>query len=47
MTNEVDTFPYLFWGYTITWLLIVAYCMWLGARVNKCEKMLRSDKDRE
>lgn len=36
----VDTFPYLFWGYTLTWLLIVVYLGFLGKRLCKIEKTL-------
>lgn len=33
-----DTFSGLFWGYTIIWLLIVAYVVMLGRRMSKLEK---------
>lgn len=34
----VDTMPSLFWGYTIFWGVIAAYCLALGRRISKLEK---------
>ncbi|RMG41042.1 MAG: CcmD family protein [Candidatus Dadabacteria bacterium] len=38
MTSAVDTFPSLFWGYTVIWMLLAAYLFWLGRRVRKLEE---------
>ena len=33
-----DTYPSLFAGYTVIWLLISAYVLHLGTRLRKLEK---------
>lgn len=34
------TYPDLFWGYSIIWLLIGAYVLSLGIRLSRIEKKL-------
>lgn len=41
--NTPDTFPPLFWGYTVIWLLIVAYFFILRLKVTKIEKRLEDN----
>jgi CcmD family protein len=43
-----DTFPSLFWSYTVVWGVLAAYIWTLGARVSKLEKLasrLEEDND--
>ncbi len=37
METTVDTFPSLFWGYSVIWALIVVYLISLGRRLSKLE----------
>jgi CcmD family protein len=41
----IDTYPALFWGYAVMWLLIVLYTLSLGRRMAKVEERLRSRKE--
>lgn len=38
-----DTFPSLFWGYTVMWLCILFYLFTLVRRMGKIENKLKSD----
>jgi CcmD family protein len=44
-----DTFPALFQGYTVVWVLLVVYVVSLGARLKRLESRLQrlSDKSGE
>jgi CcmD family protein len=42
-----DTFPSLFWSYTITWLILAAYIWSLGARISRIERKLPEDKEQQ
>lgn len=39
-----DTYPSLFWGYTIIWVLVVLYSLWLGTRLCRIEKTIEKIK---
>lgn len=36
-----DTFPSLFWGYTVMWLCILIYIVSLARRMSRIERELR------
>lgn len=41
-----DTFPDLFWSYTVVWLMLGLYIVSLGFRVRRLEKELtKGSKD--
>jgi CcmD family protein len=40
-----DTYPSLFWSYTVVWGVLVVYIAVLGARVARLEKKLSQKKD--
>ncbi len=40
-----DTFPSLFWSYTIVWTFLALYIFWLGFRLSKLERKLTMLKD--
>jgi CcmD family protein len=44
MDQMQDTFPGLFWGYTIIWLLVVLYVLSLGRRMRRLERDTTRDK---
>jgi CcmD family protein len=35
-----DTFPSLFWSYTVVWVVLSAYIASIGMRVSKVERAL-------
>jgi CcmD family protein len=35
-----DTFPSLFWSYTVVWVVLSAYIATIGMRVSKVERAL-------
>jgi CcmD family protein len=39
-----DTFPSLFWSYTVVWGVLAAYIISLGVRVSRVEKRLQEKK---
>lgn len=39
-----DTFPSLFWSYTVIWVVLVAYIVTLGARISRIEKKMKGDQ---
>lgn len=39
-----DTFPSLFWSYTVVWGVLVVYIVTLGVRVARLEKKLSHEK---
>lgn len=39
-----DTFPSLFWSYTVVWGVLVVYIVTLGVRVARLEKKLSREK---
>lgn len=40
-----DTFPSLFWSYTVVWAILAVYIVTLGVRLSRLEK--RFSKERE
>jgi len=40
-----DTFPSLFWSYTVVWGILAAYIVTLGVRLSRLEKRLSRDED--
>lgn len=38
----VDTYPDLFWSYTVVWVLLTAYIVALGIRMYRVEQRLRT-----
>ncbi len=40
-----NTFPGLFWGYSIIWAILVIYIATLGIRLSKLEKSTSSKKE--
>ena len=38
----VDTYPDLFWSYTVVWVLLTAYIVVLGFRMYRVEQRLRN-----
>jgi CcmD family protein len=40
-----DTFPSLFWSYTIVWVILAVYIIGLGVRVAKLERTLSKSKE--
>lgn len=42
-----NTFPHLFWGYTVIWVLLCVYIVSLGFRVSKLEKKTAASKERD
>ena len=44
-----DTFPSLFWSYTVVWVVLSAYIATIGIRVAKVEKALskRAEHDND
>jgi len=41
----VDTYPDLFWSYTVVWFLLTAYIVFLGVRMSAVERRLeKTDK---
>jgi CcmD family protein len=43
--ETVDTYPALFWGYTMTWSILVVYLLMLGRRVSRLERVIPPDAD--
>jgi hypothetical protein len=44
----VDTYPDLFWGYTVIWSVIVVYTAILGFRIYNIERIVsRYKKEQE
>ena len=42
----VDTYPDLFWSYTVVWFLLTAYIVFLGVRMSAVERRLKkTEKD--
>ncbi len=39
-----DTFPSLFWSYTVVWGVLSVYIISLGARLSRVERRLQDDK---
>jgi|GEM_PF-1232921 len=37
----VDTYPDLFWAYTVVWVILAVYIGVIGARVARLERSLR------
>jgi CcmD family protein len=42
----VDTYPDLFWSYTVVWGVLTVYIVFLGARLSAVERKL-TDTDKE
>ena len=42
-----DTFPSLFQGYLVVWLLLLGYVLCLGLRLRKIEKKLEALKPQD
>jgi|688.fasta_scaffold1746146_2 CcmD family protein len=40
-----DTFPSLFWSYTVVWVILALYIIGLGVRVAKLERTISQSKD--
>lgn len=40
-----DTFPSLFWGYTIIWLILVAYIFLLRRKINQLQEKILTDEN--
>lgn len=38
MDSMPDTYPQLFAGYAVIWILIVGYLFWLGRKISTLEK---------
>lgn len=47
METVPNTFPSLFWGYTVIWVLVVAYVWTLGQRLKKLEARQPEEKKPE
>lgn len=45
MEQTPDTFPALFWGYTVIWALLVTYIVTLSRRLTNLEKKLNDHKN--
>ena len=40
-----DTFPSLFWSYTVVWAALSIYIITLGVRLSRLERRLSKDKE--
>lgn len=40
-----DTFPSLFWSYTVVWVVLSAYIATIGMRVSKVERALSKSRE--
>ena len=40
-----DTFPSLFWAYTVVWVALSVYIITLGVRLSRLEKRLPKDNE--
>jgi CcmD family protein len=40
-----DTFPSLFWSYTVVWAILAAYIITLGARLSRLEKRFSANQE--
>lgn len=41
-----DTFPSLFWSYTVVWVVLSAYIATIGTRVSNIERKLSKSGER-
>jgi CcmD family protein len=42
-----DTFPSLFWSYTVVWTFLALYIFWLGVRLSRLERKLGTLRKRD
>jgi CcmD family protein len=40
-----DTFPSLFWSYTVVWVVLSVYIATIGMRVSKIERALSKSRE--
>jgi CcmD family protein len=40
-----DTFPSLFWSYTVVWAILAVYIVTLGVRLSRLEKRFSRDEE--
>jgi CcmD family protein len=40
-----DTFPALFWSYTVVWVLLALYIVTLGVRLSRLERRLSKGEE--
>ena len=40
-----DTFPSLFWSYTVVWTILAAYIIILGVRLSRLEKRFSANQE--
>ena len=40
-----DTFPSLFWSYTVVWVILAVYIVTLGVRLSRLEKRLSANEE--
>lgn len=43
----VNTYPDLFWAYTVVWVLVAGYIALLGVRLAKLERFIKAERESE
>lgn len=46
MDTVPNTFPDLFWAYTIIWILLSVYILYLGCKLSKLEKKFKDNDNK-